>query len=525
MEIKEKKIGLFCPENKLFILDDFIDDYPIQASMSDDKVDIESLVLDSDIIWIYASDINLSTLSTILNVPRRLYNKQVIIEFDYISDDFISILDNVSMDMVTNMIFKSSLFHEKLLDRYSKLRDSNILFSQCRNVLGEVLEIPQAFSESKPITISACMIVRDEEKYLNDCLDSLDELVDEIIIVDTGSTDGTIDIAKKYTGRIYSHEWKDDFSYHRNQSIEYASSDWILIIDADEQFKGDAKELKKVLGSIVKGFNGVAISVRDACKGSGVVFNSTRLFRKGSIQYKRAIHNVPVCENIDKFGAILFQGAEIVHYGSHYQITESEKVKKTLRTRTLLHRSLEADPKDYELHFYLMQLYGSLNDYKKAIQHGNEYLNHRNEIILFNNSVYYSLIQIYVEMGKVKEAKDLLRTAKIILPLDMDICYCALEIGILSRNRELVQDNGREYVKLYELYDKYPDMQGSRFVYTHKPDCLYYVLFHLTNSLFQESIPCLKNLKSSISLLQKEDQGKAIKEIQKMLKNQNVETN
>lgn len=84
------------------------------------------------------------------------------------------------------------------------------------------------------ITISLCMIVKNEEKVLSRCLDSLTGLMDEIIIVDTGSTDKTKEIAKKYTDNIYDFNWCDDFSAARNYSISFATCDYIYIADADE---------------------------------------------------------------------------------------------------------------------------------------------------------------------------------------------------------------------------------------------------------------------------------------------------
>ncbi len=84
------------------------------------------------------------------------------------------------------------------------------------------------------ITVSLCMIVRNEEAVLDRCLGSVADLMDEIIIVDTGSTDRTKEIAAKYTDRIYDFEWVDDFSAARNYAFELAGSDYIYTADADE---------------------------------------------------------------------------------------------------------------------------------------------------------------------------------------------------------------------------------------------------------------------------------------------------
>jgi len=84
------------------------------------------------------------------------------------------------------------------------------------------------------ITISLCMIIKNEGKVLSRCLDSLKDLMDEIIIIDTGSTDNTKEIARKYTNMIYDFEWTDDFSAARNYSFSKATKDYIYVADADE---------------------------------------------------------------------------------------------------------------------------------------------------------------------------------------------------------------------------------------------------------------------------------------------------
>ena len=84
------------------------------------------------------------------------------------------------------------------------------------------------------ITITLCMIVKNEEAFLARCLDSLEGLMDEIVIVDTGSTDRTKEIAAKYTDKVFDYKWIDDFSDARNYSFSKSSMDYIYVADADE---------------------------------------------------------------------------------------------------------------------------------------------------------------------------------------------------------------------------------------------------------------------------------------------------
>lgn len=92
------------------------------------------------------------------------------------------------------------------------------------------------------VTISLCMIVKNEEKILDRCLKSIRELMDEIIIVDTGSTDRTKEIARKYTDKIYDFRWINDFSAARNFAFSKASCDYIYSADADEVLDEENQE-------------------------------------------------------------------------------------------------------------------------------------------------------------------------------------------------------------------------------------------------------------------------------------------
>jgi len=96
-------------------------------------------------------------------------------------------------------------------------------------------------------TISLCMIVKNEEKYLGDCLNSVKDLVDEIIIVDTGSTDNTEEIASEYTNNIYFYEFDDDFSKARNYSFSKATKEYVFWLDADDVMSDEGRKKFKEL--------------------------------------------------------------------------------------------------------------------------------------------------------------------------------------------------------------------------------------------------------------------------------------
>ena len=97
------------------------------------------------------------------------------------------------------------------------------------------------------ITISLCMIVKNEEAILARCLDSVADLVEEIIVVDTGSTDATKEIAARYTDKIYDFEWIDDFSAARNFAFSKATREYIYTADADELINEENREKFRLL--------------------------------------------------------------------------------------------------------------------------------------------------------------------------------------------------------------------------------------------------------------------------------------
>jgi glycosyltransferase involved in cell wall biosynthesis/Tfp pilus assembly protein PilF len=95
--------------------------------------------------------------------------------------------------------------------------------------------------QSRP-RLSVCLIVKNEEQYLPACLKSVRDLASQIVVVDTGSTDRTVDIAKEFGAEVHSFEWCDDFSLARNAALEHATGDWILVLDADEELDAGSRD-------------------------------------------------------------------------------------------------------------------------------------------------------------------------------------------------------------------------------------------------------------------------------------------
>jgi glycosyltransferase involved in cell wall biosynthesis len=110
------------------------------------------------------------------------------------------------------------------------------------------------------ITISLCMIVKNEVLTIGGCLDSVKDIADEIVIVDTGSTDRTKDIVSRYTDRIYDYAWIEDFAAARNFSFSLATMDYILWLDADDQlFEKDRQKLLDLKNSLDPAVDSVAM--------------------------------------------------------------------------------------------------------------------------------------------------------------------------------------------------------------------------------------------------------------------------
>jgi glycosyltransferase involved in cell wall biosynthesis len=252
-------------------------------------------------------------------------------------------------------------------------------------------------------TISLCMIVKNEEDNLARCLDSIKDFVDEIIIVDTGSTDRTIKIAESYGARVFNHPWEGSFSKARNYSLKYATCDWILILDADEELnKEDVPKLKEIAKSNY--CQVVSFIIKNKYKNSTQegYAQMVRLFKNFSeVHYKGIVHNT-----IQYSGKCLYSSITAIHHG--YNLSEEKMEEKFLRTSTLLKKQIETDPYNPVPYMYIGVAYLDRCMYEEAITNSKRAISLAEESG-FNNKdflvSYYIVSAAYFEKKEFKETE------------------------------------------------------------------------------------------------------------------------
>jgi tetratricopeptide (TPR) repeat protein len=170
------------------------------------------------------------------------------------------------------------------------------------------------------LTLSLCMIVRDEEQMLPRCLEAVASTVDEIVIVDTGSTDATIEIARSFGARVIERPWTGSFAEARNASFDAATGDWLLYLDADEVLVAqDAQRLRSLTGHTWhEGMYLVETSyVGELGDGGAVVNNALRMFRnRPEYRFDGRLHE-QIIQTLPTFapGRVAHTPVRILHYG------------------------------------------------------------------------------------------------------------------------------------------------------------------------------------------------------------------
>jgi tetratricopeptide (TPR) repeat protein len=255
--------------------------------------------------------------------------------------------------------------------------------------------------------ISLNMIVKNEEKFLAGSLESVKDLVDEIIIADTGSDDNTIEIAKKYNAKLYYYTWKNDFADARNFVLQKSTCEWILYLDADER-------IQKIYHPLIKDFisnpeiDAVLLKLKSVFS-TGTheqiqIVPYPRLFRniKG-LAFSGRIHE-QITPSLVKAGAKFQESNIIIDHLGYNQEDEVIEQKKNRNLQSLI-QIVQEEPENAYAQFQLGQNYVMLKEKEKGIG----YLKKSLDLGTLNPGVsaaaFSSVAQYHNEIGDFKNAE------------------------------------------------------------------------------------------------------------------------
>lgn len=238
------------------------------------------------------------------------------------------------------------------------------------------------------MSLSVCMIVRDEEQTLPRCLDCVKKFADQIVVVDTGSGDNTAQIAKDYGAEVYPFEWCDDFSRARNYSFSKATCDYIMWLDADDTI--EEEDCKKILKLKDEGGFDVAFLKYVSSGGSFVYYRERILKRDKNFLWEGAVY-----EAITPRGKIIYSDAKILH--------KKVKTNPPLRNLIIYQKAIARGIclNEREKFYYGRELFFS-KMYRESIAVLNDYLNGDGWVenkIEACRAISYALIEIGETQG------------------------------------------------------------------------------------------------------------------------------
>ena len=313
--------------------------------------------------------------------------------------------------------------------RYS----AHFFIGECHRASGRVLDAVHAFKGAAAVRpdrteaaaaaalledggdaprLSLCMIVRNEEDRLPNCLDSVRGLCDEIIVVDTGSSDGTIEAAKRYGATIGSFEWCDNFALARNESLRLATGDWIMWLDADDLMP--AQHHAQIRHLLSQGRDKGYFFVLDDRGYESVSCMQMRLFPNlEGVSFEMPIHE-QVTPSLARLGvSTVPTDIKVVHTG--YTTPEVVKEKKD-RYLNIMERWLEVHPEDYLTRSHVALTYhttGKLAEgaeqYRLIIEEST--CKADRNLVVYTTSLLF-LGRSYLRMGELEKARDYIHRAE-----------------------------------------------------------------------------------------------------------------
>lgn len=302
--------------------------------------------------------------------------------------------------------------------------------------------------------LSIAMIVKNEEKYLEKCLLSTERLKNkidyEIIIIDTGSTDNTMSIARQFTDKVYESKWNNDFSYMRNLSISYCKGDWVLILDADEVIENPDKLVSILSESDIDEFNSIGIYQKNFLNGMdednySIISVFRLLKRNNKFKFEGTIHEQPNIIYPRKESDIT-----LLHYG--YNNGSFEKLEyRNERNKKLLLKELEFGNMDkrYVL-FQLARTFINEHDNSRAFRCINRAYNMDKDVDGILLAVYKQFASQLFNEGEYERCTQVLDEVKEYLKENLDYYYYNAMSYLKTKDYYKSEKFFNGYFNLYE---------------------------------------------------------------------------
>ncbi|MDD6812696.1 MAG: glycosyltransferase [Lachnospiraceae bacterium] len=300
-------------------------------------------------------------------------------------------------------------------------------------------------SDRLMLPITVCMIAKNEDTYIEECLKRLRPCKFEIVVVDTGSVDRTTEVARKYTDKVFHFDWCNDFSAARNFSIAQASNDWVLIIDCDEYLENvNLADMENAI-SLEENASSVGIILRNnpySIQGVRSIMTEYigRLFNRKYCHYEGSIHEQ--VKTLSGKDPDTFK-IPLTFYHEGY-VSESDKRMRATRNLEMLLRDLELKGPNPYIYFQLGQNYISLNDLEKAAYYSKLGL----DMDIDPHSAFVqSMAETYgyclIELGKYDNALELLDKYAL-FSHSADFIYLA---GMIYLKKEMLEKALSEFEK------------------------------------------------------------------------------
>ena len=323
------------------------------------------------------------------------------------------------------------------------------------------------------VSLSICLIIKNEEKYLSRCLSSIKDIASEIIVVDTGSTDSSMSIASEYTDLIYSFIWKDDFSLARNFCLDKAQGDWILVLDGDEEVDRKCLDILKELiqaqdiDAYLVTINNNPENTQELMAISDLkprLFKNDKQYRYRGIIYEQILDSMLGTNARIKIA----RDIRIMHYG--YVNEDNINRHRLMRNTNLINKAWYREEEEATRYFFLGREYYLHYKFADALVH---FLFVYDQADLQADYLPELLRSISVSLYMLNRSADALvfiDNALAILP----------EFGDLHYIKAVVCKNSYDYAKAYEAYKKcltLPD-QSPHYssVYCQHKDKIYFYM-------------------------------------------------